>query len=193
MGSNTTATTSRRRLFAQNFMKHPRMLGSLIPSSRFLVDELLGEVDWLQARVIVEYGPGVGAFTGQILKRMRREARLVVLEMNTDFVDYLSRQYSDPRLIVENRSAADVEAVLREHALPAADYIISGIPFSTLEPEQRDGILRSTHTVLSPEGRFLVYQFSGRVLPHLREQFGVVKTDFELLNILPARLFYCSR
>ena len=47
-------------LFARNFLKHPRMLGSLIPSSRFLIDEVLQAVDWANARVIVEYGPGGG-------------------------------------------------------------------------------------------------------------------------------------
>jgi phospholipid N-methyltransferase len=187
------ASPSRRKLFAQNFLRHPRMLGSLIPSSRFLVQEVLSEIDWMKARVIVEYGPGVGTFTGEILRRMRREARLVTLEMNPEFVSYLSRHYDDPRLVVENRSAGAVEAVLREQRLPAADYIISGIPFSTLAPDERDEILRATHDAISPGGRFLVYQFSGRILPHLREHFTDVRTDFELLNILPARLFYCTR
>src|SRR5258708_1647724 len=52
--------TSRREetfLFAKNFLQHPKMLGSLIPSSRFLVDRLLGKIDWGRAKVIVEYGP----------------------------------------------------------------------------------------------------------------------------------------
>ena len=53
---------SRRKqlaLFALNFFKHPRMLGSIIPSSRFLIERVLRQVDWKRARVIVEYGPGV--------------------------------------------------------------------------------------------------------------------------------------
>ena len=45
-------------LFGRNFLKHPRMLGSLIPSSRFVVDKVLGQVDWGRARTIMEYGPG---------------------------------------------------------------------------------------------------------------------------------------
>ena len=58
-------------LFARNFFRHPRMLGSIIPSSRFLIKELLQPIDWNQARVIVEYGPGVGVITEEILRRMR--------------------------------------------------------------------------------------------------------------------------
>ena len=72
-------------LFLRNYLKHPRMLGAMIPSSRFVVDEVLGKVDWDRAKVIVEYGPGVGTFTTEILKRMRPDAALIVFELNKDF------------------------------------------------------------------------------------------------------------
>ena len=62
-------------LFARNFFRHPMMLGSIVPSSRFLIRELLTPVDWTRARVIVEYGPGVGGITAEVLRRMRPEAR----------------------------------------------------------------------------------------------------------------------
>ena len=57
------------------------MLGSLIPSSRFLVNDVLNQVDWDKARVIVEYGPGVGGITAEILRRMRPDARLIAIEI----------------------------------------------------------------------------------------------------------------
>lgn len=192
--SSPNPAVSKRRLFAQNFFKHPRMLGSLIPSSRFLVDQILKQIDWTRARTIVEYGPGVGTITGEILKRMHRETRVVALETNPDFVAYLKDHYADNgRLIVEERSAEDVQEVLAEHRIAGADYVISGIPFSTLPPDVRDGIMHGTHSALVPGGQFLVYQFSGKVLPHLEQHFGDVRTEFELLNILPARLFYSTR
>ncbi|MDE2262321.1 MAG: methyltransferase, partial [Gammaproteobacteria bacterium] len=55
-------------LFARNFFRHPRMLGSIVPSSRFLIRQLLAPIDWSAARVIVEYGPGVGCITAEILR-----------------------------------------------------------------------------------------------------------------------------
>src|SRR5260370_24819116 len=64
-------------LFARNFFRHPRMLGSIVPSSRFLITQLLEPVDWAQARVIVEYGPGVGGLTAEILRRLRPDASLI--------------------------------------------------------------------------------------------------------------------
>ena len=76
-------------LFARNFFRHPRMLGSIIPSSRFLIRQLLQPVDWSAARVIVEYGPGVGSITAEILERMRPDAMLIAIETNSDFVKFL--------------------------------------------------------------------------------------------------------
>jgi phospholipid N-methyltransferase len=181
----------RAALFARNFIKHPRMLGSLIPSSRFLVRRLLRQIRWSNARVIVEYGPGVGTFTTEILRRMRPDATLIVIETNEDFVDFLRRAIQDERLHVIHGSAAEVEEALSTLGLLHADYIISGIPYSTMPDDIRSGILNASHNALSAEGMFLVYQFSRASLPYLKQVFGRVELDFEPLNILPATLYYC--
>jgi phospholipid N-methyltransferase len=178
-------------LFGRNFLKHPKMLGSLIPSSRFLVNHLLAEVDWTRARVFLEYGPGVGTFTTEILRRMRADAVLIALETNRDFVRFLRGRVRDDRLHVVHGSAADADAALASLHLSRADYVISGIPYTTMPPDLRDIILRKTHEVLDPNGAFLVYQFTRSVLPYLQQTFGFVHQDFEPLNVMPARLFYC--
>lgn len=179
-------------LFASNFLKYPAMLGSVIPSSRFLIEEVLDQVDWVRARVLVEYGPGVGNFTEQILRRMKPDATLLALETNPEFVRFLGESFADPRLQVVHGSAADVDRILRQRGLDKADYIISGIPFSTMPPALRESILKTTHGVLDPTGAFLVYQFSARVLPDLRRIFGRVERSFEPFNILPAQMFFCQ-
>lgn len=180
-------------VFARNFFKNPRMLGSLIPSSRFLVKQLLRNINWEQARVIVEYGPGVGTISGDILKRMRPDATLVVFEINDDFVRHLQSRFNDPRLRVVHRSAAEVRTVLNELGLGPADYAISGIPFSMMSEADRKAVVSNTHAALRTGGSFLVYQFSSRVLSYLEEMFGEVRRQFEPLNILPARLFHCVK
>jgi phospholipid N-methyltransferase len=77
--------------------------------------------------------------------------------------------------------------------LDGADYIISGIPFSTIPRKERITILRNSWKSLKPGGVFLVYQFSGAVLPSLEEVFGPVHQEFELRNVLPARIFRCEK
>ncbi len=179
-------------LFASNFVRHPHMLGSIIPSSRFLVNQVLAPIDWEQARVIVEYGPGVGTLTGEILRRMRRDAHLVVIETNRDFVRFLRTSLQDPRLHVEHNSAAQVQAVLHRLGLPSASYIISGIPLGSMpEPVQAD-IAEKSRDALEHEGQFLVYQFTSRVLPVLQRSFRYVRRSFERRNLPPAKVFVCA-
>ena len=185
--------TSSLALFSRNFIKHPRMLGSLIPSSRFLVNRLLDQVDWRRAGTIVEYGPGVGTFTAEILRRLGPGGNVVAIDTNRDFARYLARTLRDDRLHVIEGSAADAGVNLEERGLGRADYVISGIPYSTMNPELRERILRTTHDLLQPDGAFLVYQFTRAVLPFLREVFPHVRQEFEPRNIMPARLFYCRR
>ena len=180
-------------VFARNFFKNPRMLGSLIPSSRFLVNQLLRNIDWDRAKVIVEFGPGVGTISGDILERMRPDATLIVFEINDEFVKVMKDRFKDPRLHVVHRSATDIQTVLRELGLSHADYVISGIPFSMMTESDRHAVVANTHAALRTGGSFLVYQFSSRVRSYLEELFGQVRQQFEPRNILPARLFHCVK
>lgn len=180
-------------LFAKNFLKHPNMLGWFLPSSPFVAETVLRQADWAGARVIIEYGPGVGTFTHDILRRMRPDATLAAFETNGGFDKFLSGAIRDPRFHLLHQSAAEIEAALGRLGLPAPDYAISGIPFRTLPEETRGEIVRKTHAALRPAGQFLVYQLTSFARPYLQRVFGRAREDFELLNIPPGRMFYCAR
>lgn len=182
-----------RVLFARTFLKHPVMLGSVIPSSRFLVRRILDRVDWQSVRIVVEYGPGIGNITAEILRRMRPDATLIAIERSAEFVRFLRSAYADERLQVVQGSAADVEGILKDLGHSKATCIISGIPLSTISAELREHILLASRAALEPGGAFLVYQFSARLFADLRRVFGKVERAFEPLNILPAHLFVCTR
>jgi phospholipid N-methyltransferase len=186
------APNGNKLLFARNFLRHPRMLGSIVPSSRFLIKQLLQPINWARADVIVEYGPGVGGITAEVLRHMRPDATLIAIEMNPDFVKYLRSSFTDARLRVVEGSAVSVDEILHRFGYARANYIISGIPFSTIPAPLRERILRKTRDVLESGGAFLVYQFSTRVLQDLKRIFGYVGRRFEPLNVLPAHLFICQ-
>jgi phospholipid N-methyltransferase len=200
-GAGTAAGKSREarrrtgplRMFAKGFVKHPVMVGSIIPSSRFLIDKMLKPVDWRRADVFVEYGPGVGTITTHILERLKPDAVLIAFDTNPDFCDYLANLITDSRLRVVNRSAADVADVLAELGLDGADYVISGLPFSTLPAGVGPAIARATQQVLRAGGQFLVYQFSPKVLDFLKLAFQRIDRGFELINVPPAQLFWAHK
>src|SRR4051812_29613600 len=65
--------------FLRGFLKNPVMVGSIIPSSRVLIDKMLGRVDWANTKLFVEYGPGVGTFTRPVLEKLGADAKLVTI------------------------------------------------------------------------------------------------------------------
>jgi phospholipid N-methyltransferase len=184
--------TAELLLFAGNFLRHPMMLGSIIPSSRFLVNQVLEPIVWERARVIVEYGPGVGTITGEILRRMRPDAHLIAIETNEAFVKFLKRSFPDPRLHVVHDSAAEVQTVLERLGLAPASYIVSGIPLGSMPEPVRADIAAKSRAALAPGGAFLVYQFTARALPVLQRTFRHVQRSFERRNLPPAQLFVCA-
>jgi len=168
------------------------MLGSIVPSSRFVVNDIMAQVDWDRARVLVEFGPGVGTLTREVLRRMRHDAVLVVIELNSEFVQYLGSTIRDPRLRIVHGSAAHVRRILAEQGLAPADYIISSLPYSLFSEPMRQEIVSESRHALKAEGSLLVFQYSRRLLPYLKSSFSSVRQNFQLFNILPAMIFHCT-
>jgi phospholipid N-methyltransferase len=176
--------------FLRGFVKHPVMVGSVIPSSRILIDRMLEPVDWRNCKLFVEYGPGVGTFTQHILDRIAPDATLLTIDTNPDFTDYLSRKFTDSRLRAVTGSAADVRGIMSDCGFEAADYVLSGLPFSTLPGGVGPAIAAETQAALRPGGAFLVYQFSPKVREFIAPHFARIDRGFEWMNIPPATLFW---
>lgn len=177
-------------VFFEGFLEHPVMVGSIIPSSRFTIAKMLAPVKWDECKVFVEYGPGVGTFCRPVLDRLRRDGLLIVIDTNPLYIDYLRATITDSRFSAVLGSAADVEEIVRAHGHDHADYVLSGLPFSTLPEGVGPAIAAATHRVLRPGGAFLVYQFSARARDYMARHFARIDAGFELLNILPCKLFW---
>ena len=176
--------------FLRGFIKHPVMVGSVIPSSRALIDRMLAPVDWANCKLFVEYGPGVGTFTEHVLQRMMPDATLIAIDTNPDFTKYLTRKFADSRLAAVTGSAADVRLIMEDCGFKEADYILSGLPFSTLPAGVGPKIAEETAAALRPGGAFLVYQFSPKVRDFLEPHFDRIERGFEWINVPPAQLFW---
>jgi phospholipid N-methyltransferase len=199
-GEQALKRTERRRstagpgplgMFFREFLRHPVMVGSVIPSSGKVIDRMLGRTDWENTKLFVEYGPGVGTFCQAVLDRMSPDATYIAIDTNREFIDYLGRQFVDPRFFPVLGSAADVRRIIADHGHEHADYVLSGLPFSTLPPGLGPKIAAETHGALKPGGAFLVYQFNPKVRDILETAFGRIDQGFELINIPPCQLWWC--
>ncbi len=177
-------------VFFEGFVQHPVMVGSIIPSSRFTIAKMLAPVKWDECKLFVEYGPGVGTFCKPVLEKLRRDGSLIVIDTNPLFIDYLRATITDSRFTAVLGSAADVEEIVRAHGHDHADYVLSGLPFSTLPDGVGPAIAAATHRVLRVGGAFLVYQFSAKARDFMARHFTHIDQGFEPLNILPCQLFW---
>ena len=177
-------------VFFCGFLEHPKMVGSIIPSSRFTIEKMLAPVNWDECKLFVEYGPGVGTFCRPVLERLRRDGTLIVIDTNPLYIDYLKKTIPDGRFHAVLGSAAEVEEIVKAHGFDSADYVLSGLPFSTLPDGVGPAIAAATHRVLRPGGAFLVYQFSAAARDFMAKHFHRIDSGFEALNVLPCRLFW---
>lgn len=180
-------------LFFREFIRNPVMVGSIIPSSRRTIEAMLSRVDWPNTKLFVEYGPGVGTFCSSILDRLAPDATLLVIDTNPVFIDYLRRKFADTRFIAVLGSAADVNEIITAHGFDKADYVLSGLPFSTLPHGVGPAIAEATHRVLRSGGAFLIYQYSSYVLRLIEPIFDRIDRDLEWWNIPPCGLFWAYK
>jgi phospholipid N-methyltransferase len=176
-------------VFLRGFLRNPKEVGSLIPSSRFLTRRILSCARVWEARVIVELGPGTGALTREILRAMRPDARLVAVEISPMFVRVLRRTIRDSRLTVLEGSAVDLEKALQGLGVEYADVVVSGIPFSTIGRGEGRRTLQAARRVLGPGGRFVAYQFRSHVRRLAEPLFGPAETHRGLWNFPPMRIY----
>ena len=177
-------------VFFEGFLRHPVMVGSIIPSSRFTINRMLGPVDWDNCKLFVEYGPGVGTFCRPILNRLPRDGSLIVIDTNPLFIEYLRKTISDSRFTAVLGSAADVEEIVRAQGHEKADYVLSGLPFSTLPDGVGPAIAAATYRVIRKGGAFLVYQFTPKARDFMARHFKRIDDGMEPLNVPPCFVFW---
>jgi phospholipid N-methyltransferase len=176
--------------FVKTFLKDHN-IAALTPTSEYAVKKILGRFDWSRDRVVMEYGPGTGVFTKGLLERMTPGSKLILIDTNPEFVSLL-RRVQDPRMRVFQDSAENIRRILSDCGEAHADYILSGIPFSFFQEDQKMGIVRDTRRALAPGGRFVVYQYSPHIRKYLRRCFPSVSTELELFHVPPLFVFEAS-
>jgi phospholipid N-methyltransferase len=177
-------------MFLRGFLKHPVMVGSVMPSTQKLIDKMLGRVDWANTKLFVEYGPGVGTFCPTVLEHLGPDAHYIAIDTNPDFIRYLRHTITDPRFFAVHGSAADVRQIIADHGHDHADYMLSGLPFSTLPEGLGPRIASETFAALRTGGAFLVYQFSPKVKDFLTPHSTRIDHDMEWWNVPPAQLYW---
>lgn len=174
--------------FFRSFLAHPTKVGAVVPTSKRTVCRMLDLADLSRARCVVEFGAGTGVYTGEILKRLGPDGRVLAFEVDPMFARLLVERFEDHRLHIVNDSAENVESYLDG---TRADVIVSALPFTSLPRTVAQNIFSLVGAVLAPGGAMLVLQYSTLLQRDLKQSFTAVSRCASLLNLPPAFLFAC--
>lgn len=177
------------RKFLSTFFSERKQVGAVAPSSRFLVNAMCNKIDFENAKVIVELGPGTGVFTTEILKRARKDCKIFLLELNATFIDILNQKFDDPRLEIMNRSAEDIIELPEEFGFQYVDAILSSLPLTVIPERIKKRIIINSYNVLKPGGVYTQYQYSLNAKRLLELKFGKLSVGFVPVNIPPAFVY----
>ena len=174
-------------IFLKRFLQRPFQVASIIPSSKTLIRKVSSKMDFNGPRVIAEFGPGEGCHTREIVARMDADSRLLLFELDPELARHLEEQFSaDPRVTVLHQDAAELPTELTRRGIAHCDYVVSGIPFSILEPGKKKQLLQHTYDSLAPHPRsaFIIYQVTNELVNHCRH-FARVESEYCLQNLPP--------
>ncbi len=161
-------------------------VGAVAASSSDMVNSIIQKITFQGAKIFVEYGPGNGTITKQLLSHMDQDAILFVFETNSDFIQKL-QLITDNRLFIINNDAEVAKLILKNrYKITKVDYIISTIPFSFIKKPKRRRIIYKSYQLLKENGKFITYQYSWLIYNIIKSNFTRHKIKPILFNVPPA-------
>lgn len=184
---------SMSKAFIKQFWKDKKMIGSIVPSSKFLCAKMLNNIPFETAKLIIELGPGTGIFTEKIIEKMGSNTQLLVVELNLDFFQNLKDTITHPNVHIKQDSATKIGILSKNLGFEKADIIISSLPLANFPAELRHSILKTVNETLSDNGNFMQFQYSLNAYKTLKSLFHTVKLKFTALNFPPAFVYTCTK
>lgn len=152
-----------RWAFVRRFLVEPNVVGALWPSSRYLARALMEPFKQRCGPAsVLEVGAGTGAVTRHLGRELGPADRLDVCEILPDLADHLDALLSRSPFEAARREGrvslfrGPMQALDRSRRY---DYVISGLPFTALEPSEVLSALEVIRAVLKPGGVFAYFEY----------------------------------
>ncbi|MFD3157808.1 class I SAM-dependent methyltransferase [Haloimpatiens sp. FM7330] len=179
--------------FLKQFICNPRKVGAVLPSSQKLANKMVENIEFEKAECIIEYGPGTGVFTEKLVERKKDDTILIVIEYNKKLCDIIRDKFKNKKNVyIVNDSAENAKEYLNDFGFNNADYIVSGLPFTSLPKDMSINILNITKEILSKEGNFITFQYSLVKKNFIEQFFTEIQCKRVIINIPPAYVLNCT-
>ncbi len=192
---------NQRLTFLRSFLRSPSKIGAVLPTSKRFCRYMTRSVDWKPAKFVVEFGPGTGVVTDELLPLLPSTCRYMGVELDAALCRIFRQRH--PGVLLHRGSAADIERIARAEGFGPIDVIISGLPWASFKRSLQDTILSAAHRALKPGGKFLTFGYQiGEILPAGRRFYkdvvpgyfdDVKKSGYVWRNLPPAFFITCTK
>ena len=184
--------------FVWNAIADYKSTASLVPSSRHLARAMVRPLCGKAPRVVVEFGPGTGVMTRELLRLMPDDGTLLAFEISPRFVTYLRETVPDPRLQIVQASAETAATELSRRGIEQVDGVVSSLGISFMDMGSVDAIFCPLLSHLGKKGTITQFQyvtaawgsmagvFSISMRAVMKRYFRCVQSTCVWLNLPPA-------
>lgn len=193
-------TVQRQVIFIRKFFQSPRRIGAIAPSGAALAAEIVRQANVPNADAILEFGPGTGSFTRQIVTVMAQHARLLSIEADPGLAVLLRKKFQNADIAAGY--AQNARRIMKAYSFPDPDCIVSGLPWALFDSKTQKDIITEAQTVLKPNGVFTTFAYVHALsFPEakafrslLEHSFSDVRLSRTIWNNLPPAIVYsCTK
>jgi phosphatidylethanolamine/phosphatidyl-N-methylethanolamine N-methyltransferase len=186
--------------YLREYLKKPTEIGAVAPSSDELAKVMLEGLDLQNARAVLEYGPGSGAITDHIRRKISPHTKLAAIEINPTMAGLFRERHPDVFLFED--TVANARMICDYAGIDTVDCIVSGLPWATFSESMQVRFLEEMMRVLRPGGDFVTFAYvhalalptSKRFANLLHKYFNSVsKSSVVWRNVPPALVYRCRR
>lgn len=141
--------------FAREFVRNPREIGAVCPSSRFLARRMANLVPPGDG-LVIELGPGEGAVTAELLDRGIPPGQLVLVERSEILVEHLNKRFPGVQVICGD--ASDLSRLIPQGKHVRA--IVSGLPLRSLPKPVVQQVLGQISLVSGPGTAYIQFTYA---------------------------------
>lgn len=183
-------------IFLGAALRNPKMIAAVAPSSPRLCAQLAEVVPTTRPAVVVELGPGTGAASAAIGRRLAPGSRHIAIELHPELAERVRATRTGVEVVTGD--AADLVEILAGMGVEAVDAVVSGLPWVADWPR----IVAGMAQVLAPAGAFTTFAYlHGLRMKGARKLRALLHEGFDEViisrsvwwNTPPALTYACRR
>ncbi len=145
-------------LFFRQWLRSPKSMGSMIPSSRALGRAMARAVRWQPGQTVVELGGGTGAISKGLMEAGLPKEALLVIELDGELYRFLREELRG--VAVVQGDATRLDEILDRQGVREVGTVISGLPMVGMPLDFKRTIVEQSFRATGEDGVLVQYTYA---------------------------------